>query len=329
MLEELWNTLTDPSLRVAPAYLAAFILIAFAIYLLRRRAEHLPGFLAWLFPRRVYTDRSNLTDAGLFLVGRLMAFVGVFRAVGLRTLTTVAVVALAGAATGASIREAPWSAGDTVLVTAIYLLFADFAVYWVHRWHHEMPLLWPFHMVHHSAEVMTPLTVYRKHPVYDLLSAMISDLMVGLAMGLVLILVTNHLDMLAMAGIHAGYFLFNMFGSNFRHTHIWIGYGPVLERILISPAQHQIHHGRAVRHHDKNYGEVFALWDWMFGTLYVPKGREAVEFGLAERDGTPIPQPHPNLAAALLVPFRQFAAQLGARGRDVNGAAAHTEAAER
>ncbi|MEM9145890.1 MAG: sterol desaturase family protein, partial [Pseudomonadota bacterium] len=86
-------------------------------------------------------------------------------------------------------------------------------------------------------------------------------------------------------------------------SHVWLSYGPVLEHVFISPAQHQIHHSRAVRHHNKNYGEIFAFWDWMFGTLYVPKRHEVLEFGLADAAGRAIEQPHPTLARALFVPF--------------------------
>ena len=61
--------------------------------------------------------------------------------------------------------------------------------------------------------------------------------------------------------------LFMLLGSNLRHTHLWIDYGPRLSRILISPAQHQIHHSADPRHFDKNIGFIFAFWDDLFGTL--------------------------------------------------------------
>jgi sterol desaturase/sphingolipid hydroxylase (fatty acid hydroxylase superfamily) len=65
-----------------------------------------------------------------------------------------------------------------------------------------------------------------------------------------------------------------------QHSHVWLSYGPILEHLLISPAQHQIHHSRLDAHHGRNFGTTLALWDWLFGTLYVIRGREDLSFGL-------------------------------------------------
>ncbi|MDC0136437.1 sterol desaturase family protein [Sulfitobacter sp.] len=99
--------------------------------------------------------------------------------------------------------------------------------------------------------------------------------------------------------------MFNALGANFRHSHIWISYGPVLEHILISPAQHQVHHSVATKHHDKNYGSIFAIWDWIFGTLYVPKTVETLTFGVSDGTGKPMEQPYPTLMAAMVLPFKE------------------------
>jgi creatinine amidohydrolase/Fe(II)-dependent formamide hydrolase-like protein len=58
----------------------------------------------------------------------------------------------------------------------------------------------------------------------------------------------------------------------------------VLSRIFISPAQHQIHHSDAPQHFDKNMGFTFAIWDGLFGTLYVPKEKETLTFGLGPKE---------------------------------------------
>ncbi len=101
-----------------------------------------------------------------------------------------------------------------------------------------------------------------------------------------------------------------------RHSHVWLSYGDLLEHLFISPAQHQIHHSRAVEHHGKNYGEVLAIWDWMFGTLYVPNGKEDLDFGLADTKGRPVSQPHETLRAALITPVQEsFRAAAGRPGK--------------
>ena len=71
-----------------------------------------------------------------------------------------------------------------------------------------------------------------------------------------------------------------------RHSHIWLSYGPIVSKILISPAQHQIHHSSLPQHIDKNFGLVFSFWDGLFKSLYIPKSREKLEFGLTENEHT-------------------------------------------
>jgi sterol desaturase/sphingolipid hydroxylase (fatty acid hydroxylase superfamily) len=113
----------------------------------------------------------------------------------------------------------------------------------------------------------------------------------------------GEIEIVAVGTVNAGYFLFNAMGANLRHSHIWLSYGPVLEHVLISPAQHHVHHSMNPKHYNKNYGEVFAIWDLMFGTLYVLRAHEDLVFGLADKHGQRIEQPYPNLRTALLDPF--------------------------
>jgi sterol desaturase/sphingolipid hydroxylase (fatty acid hydroxylase superfamily) len=166
-------------------------------------------------------------------------------------------------------------------------------------------VLWPFHALHHSAEVLTPLTATRNHPVFLMIRNVIYSLVLGVVVAFSLFLLIGEIDLLTIGGANAGYVLFNVFGANLRHSHVWLSYGRTLEHILISPAQHQIHHSCDVKHHNKNYGEVFAFWDWMFGTLYIPDAEEKLTFGIADAEGNRIEQPHPTLRAALFKPFAE------------------------
>jgi sterol desaturase/sphingolipid hydroxylase (fatty acid hydroxylase superfamily) len=191
------------------------------------------------------------------------------------------------------------------LAAVLLFLAQDLGRYCNHYLHHETRCLWPFHAVHHSAEVMTPITFMRAHPFYYAVQAIIISVLVGVVSALVLWGLVGRIENWI---IYAGALAFNayvFFGANIRHSHIWLSYGRVVEHILISPAQHQIHHSSDPKHHDKNYGEVFAIWDWIFGTLYIPDGYEELEFGLADRDGNKIPQKHPTLYDALVGPFNE------------------------
>jgi sterol desaturase/sphingolipid hydroxylase (fatty acid hydroxylase superfamily) len=75
----------------------------------------------------------------------------------------------------------------------------------------------------------------------------------------------------AWLGTNAVVFLFNFAGVHLRHSHVRLSYGPFLDRILLSPTLHQTHHGCAPQHLGKNLGGMLSIWDWLAGTLYIPR----------------------------------------------------------
>jgi len=283
-----------PALRVFPVYLAVAVGIAFVLY---KRSGTSLSFREWAFPARVYRHESNRVDAKLFVFGQMLELFGTFKLVVFTTAVAAATQNLLD-----PIAPTLFTVGPIVMTVAMVLAW-DFTVYWVHRLHHEKGWLWPFHSVHHSAEIMTPVTVYRKHPIYDIFSRFSKGILGGIMQGLLLVFFTDSYALSTIAGVNAVYFVFNMVGSNFRHSHIWMSFGPVVEHVLVSPAQHQVHHSIELRHFNKNYGEVFAIWDWMFGTLYIATEQEPLEFGLSDRSGQRVEQPHPTFRAALSVPI--------------------------
>jgi sterol desaturase/sphingolipid hydroxylase (fatty acid hydroxylase superfamily) len=160
--------------------------------------------------------------------------------------------------------------------------------------------------VHHSAEELTPLSAFRHHPLYTLVDLTVAAVVLGVVQGLLMVFVTGTVDVATLAGINVFFAAFRLTGANLRHSHIWLRYPPWLEHILISPAQHQVHHSLDPRHHDKNYGEVLAIWDWMFGSLYVPDTTErGVAVGLADRAGHLIAPPHRGPWTVLVVPLAE------------------------
>ncbi len=300
--------LFGPNSRFYLPYLAVAVLIAVAANFANRR--HLGqrgkgGIFSGLFEPAIYFSRSSLVDLKVVLANKLFSpFLGAIS----RAATIIAAHSVATLVAGPDAANPnPETAAGAALIIAATLavtMASDLTTYFLHRIHHENPTLWPFHKLHHSAETMTPLTFARKHPVYDLLRAASNAFIVGPVQGLIFALF-GITSFAVIFGVSAFYAIFFWSGANLRHSHIWLSYGPVLSRILISPAQHQIHHSCAVRHHDKNYGEIFALWDWMFGTLYVPKDYEELKYGVADAQGQPLEQAHPTLRHAYLVPFQE------------------------
>ena len=172
-----------------------------------------------------------------------------------------------------------FSYGEIIFLYTITLfLVSDFTRYWLHRFLHTIPFLWEFHKVHHSAKVLTPITFYRVHPVENFLFGLRYSLSVGFVTGIFVYFFGAMIDIYAVVGVNVFLFVFSVFGANLRHSHVPFSYPRILEKWLMSPKQHQIHHSR--KHFDKNYGGFISIWDKMFGTLKLSNEVLVMKFGL-------------------------------------------------
>ena len=145
--------------------------------------------------------------------------------------------------------------------TLALFVAGDASRFALHRLMHSHPRLWRLHRVHHSAPTLTPLTVYRVHPLESLLYGIRGILSAGLVTGTFFYLVGDQLRGYDVLGVNGLGFVFNLLGSNLRHSHVWLSYGAGLERFLISPAQHQLHHAATFGNRAVNYGTCLAIWD--------------------------------------------------------------------
>lgn len=154
-----------------------------------------------------------------------------------------------------------------LMFTTVLFICDDFSKYWVHRWLHTVPFLWPFHRVHHSATSLNFFTVFRTHPVEAILFSLRNAVVQGFVVGLFFFLFGDQVSLMMLLGANFFSFLFNLLGSNLRHSPVALPYPTFIERYLISPAQHHIHHSTAIEHKDKNFGVVFSCWDRWFGSI--------------------------------------------------------------
>lgn len=303
VLVDLPGSLVDPRSHFYWLYLVTFVLIG--VWGLARyypRTER--SWMSRLFPREVYRHPSALLDVKLLLMNRLLApssfLTRVVLGSGLISLVAIWTQSTLANTLGTQAEAFEWNLLNSTLIVIGLTLVRDFATYVTHGLSHKVPLLWEFHKVHHSAAVLTPLTIYRKHPVYNLFGNFVDLMLVAPLQGLVAWLFVGEAQPITLFGANFIFSAFHFAGANLRHSHIWISFGPIFGRLFISPAQHQIHHSRALEHWDRNFGEVFALWDWMFGTLYLPgKTREVLEFGVAGS----APDEHDTLWKLYWVPF--------------------------
>jgi sterol desaturase/sphingolipid hydroxylase (fatty acid hydroxylase superfamily) len=262
-------------------YLASAAVIAVALHSRRwPKPLSLRRALVSLFPRQIYRHPSAKLDFKFFLLNTFLY--GFFVAPLLVSSLAVARATVWLLVEMFGVPDGPIASGVAaqLLATAGAAIAADLGFYVSHYLQHKVPFLWEFHKVHHSAEVLHPITGFRQHPVDSALDAILMGTMTGLVLGLSGFAFGTSTGLITVAGVNAILFVFNLAGLHLRHSHVWLSYGPRLERFLVSPALHQIHHSLATRHLDKNLGGMFSIWDRLMGTLYVPQAQEQLTFGL-------------------------------------------------
>ncbi|MGN6648315.1 MAG: sterol desaturase family protein [Cytophaga sp.] len=133
----------------------------------------------------------------------------------------------------------------------LLLLLTDLVWYWYHRLGHEINILWAFHIVHHQSEDFNYTTSTR----ITIFQALVRNVfwcvlpLLGFPADMVIIILV----------VHGAY-------SFFTHTEL-IGKLGWIEKVLITPSHHRVHHASNAEYLDKNYGDVFVFWDKLFGTF--------------------------------------------------------------
>jgi sterol desaturase/sphingolipid hydroxylase (fatty acid hydroxylase superfamily) len=303
----------DPRSRWFTLYLLTSLLIAYVLYRVQARRDPelaAEGFLGFAFPKEVWGHASAKVDYWFYAVNKLV-FAAVFAASAAIGGATYALVkaGLGGFVSGPLISGHPVAAAATT--TVVYILAFDFALWLSHYAFHRVPVLWEFHKVHHSAEVLTPFSAGRVHPVDDLAGYAVTGLFGGTVAALCELTFGAEALVMSPWQLHVVLLLFFLFGFHLRHSHVWLPYTGLLGRILISPAHHQVHHSSAERHWDRNMGFIFAFWDWMFGTLHVPERKQEdfrLGIGGEEREFN-------SVWRLYALPFRKVWRRLARRGR--------------
>lgn len=131
-------------------------------------------------------------------------------------------------------------------------MYIDFTGYWVHRIEHKVNFFWVNHIIHHSSEEFNLACALRQN-----FSEFISFFTIFyLPMALVGV-------PLSVIGIIAPIHLFMQFWYHTRYINR-LGF---LEKIIVTPSHHRVHHAMNDIYLDKNFGQIFIFWDKMFGTF--------------------------------------------------------------
>lgn len=151
----------------------------------------------------------------------------------------------------------------------LLLLSVDFVFYWIHRWGHEINILWAAHSPHHSAEEMNFFVALRASVTQRLSSF--------LFFWVLTIIGFSPAHIYTVVAIH-------LFIAFLHHTEFIPKLWKPIELIFTTPSHHRVHHGVNLQYLDKNYGEFLIIWDRMFGTF--EEEQEKVAYGILDHPKT-------------------------------------------
>ncbi|MFT5598195.1 MAG: sterol desaturase/sphingolipid hydroxylase (fatty acid hydroxylase superfamily) [Urechidicola sp.] len=276
---ELTGLVNQGSKRLFIGYILSAAVIAIVWLMWQRRFNFIASF-RWLFQREKWWSSSNKSDYQMMLLNQpIMLLLSPLLLSKLALATTLFYTLSNWVSRPLWPIDIPvfWV---SVIFTLCLFVVDDASRYYLHRFMHRSPVLWAFHRVHHTAERLTPFTVLRTHPIEGILFGFRSALVQGLLIGIFVFVFADRVTLLSLLGGNLFTSVLNLLGSNLRHSPVPISYGKTLEKWLISPAQHQIHHSQASQHWDKNFGAFIALWDRLGNTLAYGSNTQKLCFGL-------------------------------------------------
>ena len=150
---------------------------------------------------------------------------------------------------------------------AIIAVADDLTQYWYHRLHHEVPFLWRFHRTHHSAPYMGMAMASRQNVIYTLFFSQtyLTTALVYVGLGYPALFVKGIKSIITTLAHSSIKWDKPFYDHKFLHPIAW-----VLERFISTPATHHAHHADTnddgIGHYKGNFGNMFFLWDIIFGT---------------------------------------------------------------
>ena len=173
----------------------------------------------------------------------------------------------------------------------IGILLMDFVgAYLPHYIEHKVKPLWMIHLVHHSDHKVDTTTANRHHPLESVVRyifTLIGVYVIGAPIGMVML-----------------YQSMSIVATQFSHANIKLPkkVDLVLSYVLVSPDMHKIHHHYVLPYTDSNYGNIFSIWDRIFGT-YMKMDREELVYGV---DVFPNEKENSNVWSLLKQPFQKY-----------------------
>ena len=205
---------------------------------------------------------SDVASDSVFLVLVQVSIPFILKASALAVIVAVANTDLPGL-------DQYWPSDWPILAqVALMLLIAEFFRYWLHRVMHEADPLWRLHAVHHASEKLYTVNVGRFHPL-DKALQFFGDTLPFLILGV-------------GADVFAAYFVLYAVNGFYQHSNAEVRLGP-FNWIIAGPELHRWHHSAVIGEGHTNYGNNLIVWDVVFGTRFLPKGRSVERIGIGNR----------------------------------------------
>lgn len=176
------------------------------------------------------------------------------------------------------------------IFTVVGLLLLDLiGAYLPHYVEHKTKFLWRFHLIHHTDTWIDTTSGNRHHPgesVIRFVFTTLGVLIVGSPMWMIFL-----------------YQTLSVVATQFTHANIALPkkIDKAMSYVLVSPDMHKVHHHYVLPYTDSNYGNIFSVWDRLFGTFQV-LDREQIVYGV---DTHMKPEEHNNLKNLLSIPFQK------------------------
>lgn len=177
------------------------------------------------------------------------------------------------------------------LYVILGVLLLDFiAAYLAHFVEHKVKPLWMIHLVHHTDHNVDTTTANRHHPLESMIRfvfTLTGIFIIGVPIGIVML-----------------YQSLSLVATQFSHANIRLPrrIDEILSWVIVSPDMHKVHHHYKLPYTDSNYGNIFAIWDRLFGT-YLKFDREAIVYGV---DTFPDEVENGSIVGLLKQPFHKY-----------------------
>jgi sterol desaturase/sphingolipid hydroxylase (fatty acid hydroxylase superfamily) len=184
------------------------------------------------------------------------------------------------------------------LYCIVGLLLLDLiGAYFVHWAEHKVKWMWRFHLIHHTDPNVDTTTANRHHPGESVFRFVFTTMGVVAAGAPIYIIFLYQSHSAAL--------------SQFNHANIrfpeWLD--KALRWVIVTPGMHRVHHHYMLPYTDTNFGNIFSIWDRLFGTYSAMDNRDIV-FGI---DTYMEPAENGRIGKLLAIPFEAYRSPTGAK----------------